>query len=36
MFVRVPFSLACKPKDPEPNDCGLVDRAWFTIAKGAI
>ena len=34
--VRVPFSLARRPKDPGPNDCGLVDWAWFTAAKGAV
>ena len=34
--VRVPFSLARRPKDPGPNDCGLVDEAWFTAAKGAV
>ena len=31
--VRVPFSLAQWPKDPRPNNCGLVDWAWFTAAK---
>ena len=36
MFVRVPLSLAHRPKDPEPNDCGLMDWAWFTAAKGAV
>ena len=33
--VRVPFSLARRPKDPGSNDCGLVDWAWFTAAKRA-
>ena len=32
-FVKVPFSLAQWPKDPEPNNCGLVDWTWFTAAK---
>ena len=37
MFVvRVSFSLAHKPKDPGPNNCSLVDWAWFTAAKGAV
>ena len=31
--MRVPFSSAQWPKDPEPNNCGLVDWAWFTAAK---
>ena len=30
------FSLAHGPKDPRPNDCGLVDWAWFIVAKGAV
>ena len=34
--VRVPFSLQHKPKDPGPNNCSLVDWAWFTAAKGAV
>ena len=37
MFVvKVPFSLAHRPKDPGPNNCSLVDWAWFTTAKGAV
>ena len=37
MFVvRVSFSLAHRPKDPGPNNCSLVDWAWFTAAKGAV
>ena len=37
MFVvRVSFSLAHRPKDPRPNNCSLVDWAWFTAAKGAV
>ena len=31
--VRVPFSSAQWPKDPGPNNCFLVDWAWFTTAK---
>ena len=27
------FSLAHRPKDPGPNNCILVDWAWFTAAK---
>ena len=34
--VRVPFSLQHRPKDPGPNNCSLVDWAWFTAAKGAV
>ena len=30
------FSLARRPKDPGPNDCGLVDWAWFTAVKGVV
>ena len=30
------FSLAHRPKDPGPNNCSLVDWAWFTAAKEAI
>ena len=34
--VRVSFSSAHWPKDLGLNSCGLVDWAWFTVAKGAI
>ena len=34
--VRVPFSLQHRHKDPGPNNCSLVDWAWFTAAKGAV
>ena len=30
------FFLACKPKDPGPNSCSLVDWAWFIAANGAV
>ena len=34
--MRVPFSLARRSKDHGPNDCGLVDWAWFTTAKSVV